>query len=265
MTRNDKHIPNDSLSPDNQDRLFDRLVDDELTDTERKELLSGLDSREGGWRRCAIAFLEAQSWRREIGSLFGKSESDKQNNPSQKSELPKTAPRKESGKTRKTKKRRSLSGPLLSVAAGILLAIGMNSLIQEMGMNSSPGLPPFSGNQFASMINNQSLPQKAGLGSLDLSIDPRKDVHLVKLNGRTPSGKQLSAVLPAISQDRLDETWIKNMPSAIPDELVNRYQQAGHEIKTTRQLLPIRMGDGRKLIIAVDQLDVRYTDQPAYQ
>ena len=265
MTRNDKHIPNDSLSKADQDRLFDRLVDDELTETERQQLLSGLDSRPGGWRKCAIAFLEAQSWRREIGSLFGKPESCKKNNLSRKSELPKTAPRKESGKTRKTKKRLSLSGLLLNIAASVLFAIGLTSLIQEMGMNRSPGMPSFGGNQFASMINNQSLPQKAGLGSLDLSIDPRKDVHLVKLNGRTPSGKQLSAVLPAISQDRLDETWIKNMPSAIPEELVNRYQQAGHKIKTTRQLLPIRMSDGRKLIIAVDQLDVRYTDLPAYQ
>src|SRR3954468_9995588 len=45
------------------DRLIDRLVDGELRDEERRELLLRLDAEPGGWRQCALAFLEAQSWR----------------------------------------------------------------------------------------------------------------------------------------------------------------------------------------------------------
>src|SRR5262245_7197050 len=46
---------------DNDDVLFDRLVDGELSADERRHFLTSLDDRPDGWRRCAIAFLEAQS------------------------------------------------------------------------------------------------------------------------------------------------------------------------------------------------------------
>ncbi len=50
----------------NDDLRFDRLVDDELSDTERRQLLASLDDEPGGWRCCALAFLEAQAWRRTM-------------------------------------------------------------------------------------------------------------------------------------------------------------------------------------------------------
>jgi hypothetical protein len=43
--------------------LIDRLVDGELSDDERGELLSRLDQSADGWRTLALAFLEAQTWR----------------------------------------------------------------------------------------------------------------------------------------------------------------------------------------------------------
>ena len=51
------------------DSRFDRLVDGELSEAERRELLAGLDSEPGGWRRCALAFLEAQCWKQEFGAI----------------------------------------------------------------------------------------------------------------------------------------------------------------------------------------------------
>ena len=49
------------------DTRFDRLVDDELSEEERRELLGRLDDEPSGWRRCALAFLEAQCWRQALG------------------------------------------------------------------------------------------------------------------------------------------------------------------------------------------------------
>jgi len=48
---------------------FDRLVDGELSETQRAELLAGLDHEPGGWRRCALAFLEAQCWKQELSAI----------------------------------------------------------------------------------------------------------------------------------------------------------------------------------------------------
>jgi len=56
-------------SPD--DRLIDRLVDEELSELERRELLLRLESEPDGWRRCALAFLEAQTWQESLSPLAG--------------------------------------------------------------------------------------------------------------------------------------------------------------------------------------------------
>jgi len=50
---------------ESEDQWIDRLVDGELSDDERRALLAKLDADpdSGGWRRCALAFLEAQAWR----------------------------------------------------------------------------------------------------------------------------------------------------------------------------------------------------------
>lgn len=53
--------------------IFDRLADGELTNAERQELLASLDSRADGWRRCALALLEAQTWRRDFKSFVTQS------------------------------------------------------------------------------------------------------------------------------------------------------------------------------------------------
>ena len=52
------------------DRRFDLLVDGELGEEDRGALLRQLDREPGGWRRCALAFLEAQAWKRDLPALM---------------------------------------------------------------------------------------------------------------------------------------------------------------------------------------------------
>src|SRR5579864_3893352 len=51
------------------DRRLDRLVDGELPENERRELLARLEIEPNGWRRCALAFLESQSWRQTFAAV----------------------------------------------------------------------------------------------------------------------------------------------------------------------------------------------------
>src|SRR5688500_12704478 len=46
-------------------QLLDRLIDDELTDAERRELLLRLARTPDGWRRGALALPAKQAWRCE--------------------------------------------------------------------------------------------------------------------------------------------------------------------------------------------------------
>lgn len=48
---------------------LDRLVDGELTNDEYRDLLIWLERQPDGWRRCALAFLEAQAWRKVMGEI----------------------------------------------------------------------------------------------------------------------------------------------------------------------------------------------------
>jgi len=50
-------------------RLIDLLVDDELDPGARRSLFDRLDAEPDGWRRCALAFLETQSWRAAIAPM----------------------------------------------------------------------------------------------------------------------------------------------------------------------------------------------------
>src|SRR5690606_35965751 len=59
--------PLDSLEPEELQHLLDRLVDGELAPPEQQALLRHLDQIESGWRRCALAFVEAQVWKQELG------------------------------------------------------------------------------------------------------------------------------------------------------------------------------------------------------
>src|SRR5947207_1183726 len=58
-----------SNQPINDDIRFDQLVDGELSGAERRRFLESLDAQPEGWRCCALAFLEAQSWREELGQV----------------------------------------------------------------------------------------------------------------------------------------------------------------------------------------------------
>ncbi|GEM_PF-4837857 len=50
---------------------IDRLVDGTLAPQEERDLLTQLEQTPGGWRQCALAFLEAERWRRELSVFVG--------------------------------------------------------------------------------------------------------------------------------------------------------------------------------------------------
>ena len=59
---------NDSRQPIEQKEI-DRLVDGELSETERRELLLRFDARGDSWRRLALAFIEIQVWGLEFKAM----------------------------------------------------------------------------------------------------------------------------------------------------------------------------------------------------
>jgi len=221
------------------DQLFDLLVDGQLDEPRRRELLTGLDDRPGGWRRCALAFLEAQSWREAMDAFA---------HP--RAAVPAAAPPQAA--PRKRRSRRDLVTTLLGVAASFLLGIGITSWQHDM---QQKGIPVGGGPSMAKVAADDAFGYP-GSG---------QNVQWVSLSSKGADGRPHTVQLPAVARDRLDENWLRSLPSAIPEDLSRSLQQAGHGVQSSRQLIPFRLKDGRRLVVPVDQLDVRYVSNPEYQ
>ena len=247
------------------DYEIDLLVDGELDDGRRRELLAGLDKTSDGWRRCALAFLEDQCLRQTCGSAGA----DLKSKPMTASPARKPSDIKPSDRAqyrRRPKTVAKAAGMLLTVAATFLITLGLGSMIWNADQQGHLGT---SGGQ-----------QQAGITAAQIAepTDPRdgalvhdKEVVLpgtyqtVTITDKRPDGTKRSIQLPAVVQNGIDETRLRETPFAIPTELVQSFQKAGHNVHQSRRLVPFRMKDGRRLVVPVDQLDVQYVGNQDYQ
>jgi hypothetical protein len=244
----------ESTSPRDDDRRFDRLADGELGQGERRALLAQLDEAPQGWRRCALAFLEAQGWREEFGAIMGP-----------KGDSPIFVERK-SGRSPAERKLgqsprrgwRSSLGAVLAVAASFLAAfiLGMHvrggPAIDSQVAVSAGGAPGSESRQ--ARISDAQRPAAA----------PADRWQLVTLNApQGPEGKMATIRLPAVERNTLDEQWLRSVPMAVSDEVLEALKQQGVEVRQQREILPMDMQDGRRLVVPMDRIEVHYVGRPA--
>jgi hypothetical protein len=83
----------------------------------------------------------------------------------------------------------------------------------------------------------------------------------------TPSDGQNKAQvmhLPAMERQNIDEAWLQKMPSAIPEDVLQALNRTGHQVQQRREVIPVPMKDGRRLMVPVDQVDVQYIGNGPY-
>ena len=134
--------------PQADDLPFDRLVDGELSEAKRRELLAGLDNEPGGWRRCALAFLEAQCWKQAVGQALQASGGQTFLSAGDRQEcLPHQSPTADGTQSVPATIKRSpwpsRTGTLLAMAASFLVALGLVSWAERFRV-AEPGAPPVS-------------------------------------------------------------------------------------------------------------------------
>jgi hypothetical protein len=232
---------------------FDRLVDGELSESERRCLLASLDAEPEGWRRCAFAFLEAQTWRESFGDLT--------HALCKPSILP--TPSTSPPSPKKRKKPLGAMGTVMAMAASFLIALGLGGWIFH-GPRGGSLAPP------ANMIvNNDNSPAISPLPAVLAGGDDRISPSTPKSPASTPwqmvqlrapgiTGNNEPLQLPALPRERLDENFLNTVPNPLPDDVRQAFERTGHEVHTHRELVPVQLKDGRQLIVPVDQVDVRY-------
>jgi hypothetical protein len=239
--------PHDEPSLDDLD--FDLLVDGELAEQRRHELLARLDSVPGGWRRCALAFLQAQSWTRELRAAREQS--------------PATPPSPPLAPQRGSKQSRLQS--VLAMAASFLLALGLGAYFRGFWgrLDTIANPAQTAATAPSTLLGGPSVLPRSVDSARAFSPEVWQTVAVPVADG--PEGGTESVALPARVADHLDPEWLDSFPLAMPQDVVSALRQSGHEVQQQRELVPLPLQDGRRLVVPVDQVEVRYVGNSAYQ
>ncbi|MCE5269095.1 MAG: hypothetical protein LLG00_14565 [Planctomycetaceae bacterium] len=242
----------DTRNPLSDDARLDRLVDGELSEKERRELLKSLEEEPGGWRRCALAFLEAQCWKESLGAMAREPRGEREGPPPSMQQPVARAEGRYSVWHRRI-------ATATAMAASFLVALGLVTSMQRSRVVEQPG-----GMDIATVkgpANTSPANQLAG-GNGESASNPWRLVTLsTPGDGVSP---QRSIRVPAMERENVDEAWLRTLPSAIPDDVLRALARTGHEVQQRRELVPVPLQDGRRLVVPVDQVEVHYTGNPAY-
>jgi hypothetical protein len=224
----------------NDDLVFDRLVDGELAPTERRELLASLDDRPDGWRRCALAFLEAQSWTDELGQFV------RESSDADRVILERTP----AGGVPATK--RGIAW--LAIAASLLIAFTLGTLSRERGA-------PIAGNSNAaspSQIATVAPPQ------VSATPDDSKVDDTLTLWVRDESGQTRPLHVPLVDAGALDEQLGLQFQSGVPESLRSRLHERGLDVQTKRRYAPLWFENGRPMFVPVEDTRIVPVSQNVY-
>jgi anti-sigma factor RsiW len=215
---------------------IDRLVDGELSEVERRELLLRLENDPEGWRRCALAFLEDQAWR---SALVGFSSTASRPGPL-------------AGSTTRPARRRhwlgraSIAATLLaSTFAAGFAAGGIARALPGAGVASSELPGPVESTGAATVA--QAAGQIQEVGKIDV------------VDGS--NGESQVQTVPIFSGPGLDDRWLRSQPSTVPDYLRARWERQGYQVEERRQLVSVTLEDGRRVSIPLDEVELAYVGQ----
>lgn len=237
----------ETLTPEDE-RLLDLLVDGELSETQRRELLLRIERAPDGWRRCALAFLEAQAWRGEAKSLV--------------TEPVAVSPAAAVMPARSTSAWRSpvLWWPLTTAAT---LLVGWFSVIaiqsEQMKVVSEKKHPdggsvtivdnspqPAPQPQFVEVQPQQApqpQPQLAGQQNLRLVV-------------RGPNGEAQILEVPLVGMQNMNEALLGQWSQMLTPELEQLLEASGNQIVRRRQLVPVDLNDGRRVVVPMEQVEI---------
>lgn len=225
-------------------RQLDRLVDGELSDDEYRSVLAALDKTPDGWRRCAMAFLEAQAWRQELGELRTEILSPRDEATCQ------LARRRD-----RNWSTRQIVGLTLAMAASFVVAFA--SGVWWNGGNSfdpQPGLSP--------VARQEGDPRPATREETPFNAADREPAtdrvppsHLTFVVDRG-NGESDRFELPIYdANDRVARQLLQDSP-ALPADVERAIRDSGFQVKRLRQWTPVQLRDGRRAFFPVDQLDI---------
>jgi len=224
----------------NDDALFDRLVDGELSSAERKALLESLDSRPQGWRRCALAFLEAQAWRNELKKVT-------QEQPGAASAAIDTT--MVGPQTKKLSPR--TAAQWLAVAAALFVAFRVGTWHREPGARIAGGPTPTS----EQLVSVPPPPE---------AMNGAKPGDALNLWVRDDAGQLRRVRVPLVDAQSLDRELGTVFQTGVPDDVRDRLNDNGYAVHSKRQYAPLWLENGRPMVVPVEDTRIVPVSNRAY-
>jgi hypothetical protein len=273
--------PHESGPEDQQ--LLDRLIDGELSPEARRDLLLRLEHETGGWRRCALAFLEAQSWGQDFGAMLnqpvgaaseGSVLAAAVNATTSVAHLAPVSASAASTSTSSTSRRwLDRAGTLLAIAASFVIAFGLGVASKRLPDGSDRVLDGGGGMVAA---NRPVAPSR----SVDTSVAATATTTSAPTTQSAAPNELASAVGAAIDAaadrkptDNTDDDSPIWLPSGLADEAsllgdepapaVPAYvrralERSGHAIEQQQELWPVQLENGSHALVPVERVKVRY-------
>jgi hypothetical protein len=239
------------------DAFLDRIVDGELSPAELRAALEQLENEPDGWKRCALAFLEAQYWRESFRMAD-------EHGPLSKERL---GPRGEW--------RPSRPGRLWSTGRRFALAAGIAALAFVLGWHARPDraakVPVADAPPTLEIVNrpeplmtsttvDRPAPDSESVGPTPDGLRSSDPIPPIITVGQLRIGPTDSpAVVPILAGAGIDEQWVRNQPPPITEHQQAMLEQQGYRIDRRRRLITARLADGRRVAVPVDQVQVLYT------
>lgn len=221
------------------DIRIDRLVDGELPRDEYRALLLELDREPGGWRLCALAFLEAQALGGELRGIRAAaathplSKSDAVVKPASSTPSPGPSGASTWGTTFRW----------LAVAASWLLVFGLGSYASNwFTPNETPSRSSVSRNDARPTTTPLVRHRAAQPGDM-------ARLEFVGAGDRYPR----SVDMPIGAPEELEQLMAAPAPAVSP-KLIKAIHGAGHDLQLgERQLVPVVTPSGESLLLPVEQ------------
>lgn len=207
-------------------RLIDRLVDGELAEDQRRALLLHLEAHPEGWRRCALAFLEAQTWREALGPLTAAAVAPVRNVPDSESDVRKTIP------WRRLRR-------WTAIAAGLLAAFALG-----WGMPTLPS--PLQGTH------------ETHEGEKPIPI-----VHKEPVVPEEPPPEAPRTVPVAVASQAPPPPAPVEVPQRL-ESLVKHWEQRGYRAELQRRMVSVVLKDGRRVEVPVQEVRLSYVGGRTY-
>ncbi|HEX3448255.1 MAG TPA: hypothetical protein VHS97_08360 [Isosphaeraceae bacterium] len=243
----------DVINPLNDD-LIDQIVDGALTSAQLRAVIDMLDREPDGWKRCALAFLESQCWR-ETFRLVGE--------PNPTSLQAGLTSLTENGVHTIRTGRRWLARALSASVVAASFALGWLGHGVHSGPRPGGNVVAESGEPKTEAPNTprpQSLATTVGDGPRPTvvdGVDPGNEVMMVA-RLRVGSADSNNS-LPILAGPRIDAEWLKNQPPPVSEYGQAILQQHGYQVDQRRRLISATLGDGRRVTVPIDQVQIRYT------